>query len=96
MDDPATGTERLTPRVRGAILDYRQGFESMITAGATATDFQKWEEMAEACDPATLRHIIADCKQAAENMRGWNPSREGYYIDQMCTYADELRRRRNS
>ena len=96
MDGLATGTERLTSRVVGVILGCRQGFEPMITAGATAADFSRWEEMARECDTSSLRYIVEDCKRAAENMRGWNPSREGYYIDQMCTYSDELRRRRNS
>ena len=26
-------------------------------------------------------------------MRGWNPSREGYYLDQAATYGMELTRR---
>ena len=26
-------------------------------------------------------------------MRGWNPSREGYYLDQASTYGMELTRR---
>lgn len=65
----------------------------MITAHATEADFDKWREHAESCDSVSLHHIISDCRRAAEAMKGWNPSREGYYIDQMCTYADERRRR---
>lgn len=66
----------------------------MITAAATASDFSKWEAHAATCDTYSLRYIIRDCQQAAENMRGWNPSREGYYLDQSYTYAAELQRRK--
>ena len=67
----------------------------MITAAATADDFQRWEIQARAMDSVSLHFTIADCKRAAEAMRGWNPSREGYYIDQMLTFADERRKRQN-
>lgn len=66
----------------------------MITAPATASDFSKWEAHAAICDAISLRYIIDDCLSAAHNMRGWNPSREGYYIDQACTYSRELSRRK--
>lgn len=63
---------------------------------ATPFDFAKWRSHAESCDAVSLHHIIADCRNAADAMRGWNPIKEGYYIDQMCTYADERRRRQLS
>lgn len=66
----------------------------MITAPATASDFSKWEAHAAMCDAISLRYIIDDCLSAADNMRGWNPSREGYYRDQAYTYSAELQRRR--
>lgn len=65
----------------------------MITAPATAEDFNKWERHAATCDALSLAWIIQDCQQAAQGMRGWNPSREGYYLDQSYTYARELSRR---
>jgi hypothetical protein len=65
----------------------------MIAEHATAADFAKWRAHAESCDSASLHYIIADCRRAAAAMKGWNPNREGFYIDQLCTYADERRRR---
>lgn len=65
----------------------------MITAAATASDFAKWEAHARTLTVPELRYVIADCRRAEAAMRGWNPSREGYYADQAFTYADELRRR---
>lgn len=64
-----------------------------MTEHATPEDFAKWRRHAETCDLGSLRYIIADCRNAADAMRGWNPIKEGFYIDQMCTYADERRRR---
>jgi hypothetical protein len=58
---------------------------------ATPEDFAKWRSHAETCDVISLRFIIRDCRQVAENLRGFNPTREGYYEDQAFTYADELR-----
>lgn len=68
----------------------------MLAAHATPADFAKWRSHAETCDLGSLRYIIDDCKKAAEAMRGWNPIKEGFYIDQMCTYADERSRRLRS
>lgn len=65
----------------------------MITEHATAEHFARWEAHAHTLDSYSLRFIIADCRQAAEGMRGWNPSREGYYLDQAATYGMELTRR---
>ena len=65
----------------------------MVTAHATAADFARWEAHAETLDALTIRWIVTDCHRAARNMRGWNPNREGYYIDQGCTYSMVLSRR---
>ena len=67
----------------------------MITAHASAADFTRWEEMARNMTTAGLLYTIRDCRQAAESMRGWNPIREGFYMDQCGTYAQELARRRS-
>lgn len=61
---------------------------------ATPEDFAKWRSHAETLDTRALRWSIADCRQAARNLRTWNPEREGYYEDQAFTYADELHRRK--
>ena len=50
-------------------------------------DFIKWEQEAKQCDIAALHHIINDCREARDAMRGWN------YADQYWTFSDELRRR---
>ncbi len=60
---------------------------------ATPEDFARWRSHAETCDLGSLRYIIRDCRQVAQNLRGFNPVREGYYEDQAFTYADELSRR---
>ena len=68
----------------------------MIASPANAADFTRWEEQARRMDTVSLYYTIRDCKAAAEAMRGWNPIREGYYIDQMLTFADERRRRQKA
>jgi len=60
---------------------------------ATPEDFAKWRAHAETLDTHSLKWSIADCRQAARNLRDFNPIREGYYEDQAFTYADELARR---
>lgn len=65
----------------------------MICDHAKPEDFARWRSHAETCDLGSLRFIIRDCRQVAENLRGFNPMREGYYEDQAFTYADELVRR---
>ena len=62
----------------------------MITEHATAEHFQRWECHAKTLDSYSLRYIVADCHKAADAMRGWNPAREGYYLDQASTYGMEL------
>jgi hypothetical protein len=65
----------------------------VITEHATPEDFARWRSYAETCDLGALRFIIKDCRQVAENLKKFNPTREGYYADQAFTYADELARR---
>jgi hypothetical protein len=61
---------------------------------ATADDFATWAARAKSMTVAALLYTVNDCHQAAEAMRGWNPIKEGFYIDQACTYGMELTRRR--
>jgi hypothetical protein len=65
----------------------------MITDHATPEHFDRWEAHAKTLDRHSLRYVIADCERAAAHMRGWNPAREGYYLDQASTYGMELTRR---
>jgi hypothetical protein len=65
------------------------------TGQARAEDFALWEELAKSMHVSSLAHAIKDCRRAAEAMRGHNPEREGYYIDQALTFGQELIRRRN-
>ena len=65
----------------------------MISNPATANDFAKWEREAKRLDIESLRYVINDCQMAARAMRGWNPEREGYYLDQASTFGQELTRR---
>lgn len=60
---------------------------------AMPEDFQRWEDHAKTLDCYSLKYIIKDCYSAAEAMKNGNPIREGYYIDQACTYGMELTRR---
>jgi hypothetical protein len=65
----------------------------VITEHATEHDFSRWEAHAKVLDAYSLLYIIKDCRKAAAAMRGWNPTREGYYMDQASTYGMELTRR---
>lgn len=62
----------------------------MIQDHATPEHFARWESHAKTLDQYSLRYIVSDCKQAAAAMHGWNPNREGYYLDQAATYGMEL------
>lgn len=66
----------------------------MTATYATATDFTAWAERAKSMTVAALLYTINDCRQAAEGMRGWNPIKEGFYMDQASTYGMELNRRK--
>ena len=68
---------------------------TMIQLHATPADFAHWREQAEKMTLSELRFAAADCRQAEDAMRGWNPIREGYYADQAFTFGDEIRRRQS-
>lgn len=68
----------------------------MTTAYATAADFAAWIERAKAMTVAELLYTVNDCCQAAEAMRGWNPIKEGFYMDQASTYGMELSQRKTA
>lgn len=68
----------------------------MITAAATPADFATWEARAKTMSVAELLYTVKDCQEAAEAMKGFNPDREGFYIDQACTYGMELTRRQRA
>jgi hypothetical protein len=65
----------------------------MISSPATAEDFKKWEREAKKLSIDSLRYVIKDCLDAALAMKGWNPTREGFYIDQASTFSQELKKR---
>jgi len=65
----------------------------VIANPATAQDFAKWEREAKRLSLDSLRYVINDCQEAARAMHGWNPEREGYYIDQGSTFGQELTKR---
>ena len=65
----------------------------MISNPATAQDFAKWERAAKRLSIDSLRYVINDCQMAARAMKGWNPDREGFYIDQASTFGQELTKR---
>ena len=60
---------------------------------ATAEHFARWEADSKTLDMYSLTYVIKDCKSAAESMKGWNPIREGFYLDQAATYGMEVTRR---
>ncbi len=60
---------------------------------ATPEHFTRWENHAKTLDSYSLQYVIRDCHQAANAMKGWNPVREGFYVDQAATYGMELTRR---
>ena len=65
----------------------------MICNPATAQDFSKWEREAKKLSIDSLRYVVKDCQEAAQAMRGWNPEREGFYLDQASTFGQELTKR---
>ena len=67
----------------------------MTTQNATSQDFATWSARARSLSVDSLIYIVADCQAAAAAMATHPaPNREGFYLDQAMTYADELRRRR--
>lgn len=65
----------------------------MIANPATANDFARWEREAKKLSIDSLLYVVNDCKEAAQAMKGWNPEREGFYIDQAYTFSKELSKR---
>ena len=65
----------------------------MIANPATANDFASWEREAKKLSIDSLLYVVNDCKEAAQAMKGWNPEREGFYIDQAYTFSKELSKR---
>jgi hypothetical protein len=61
--------------------------------GATPEHFSRWEREAKLMDTYSLVFVIKDCRTAAAAMQGWNPNREGFYLDQASTFGMELTRR---
>ena len=68
--------------------------KEIFMSGATAKQFQEWEQRAKKCSIDELVFICKDCAEAELAMRGWNPEKENYYADQRMTYSAELTRRR--
>jgi len=64
-----------------------------ISKFATADDFQRWELDAKSLDCYSLKCVIKDCKQSADNFDHYDNIRAGYYLDQMSTYGAELHKR---
>ena len=60
-------------------------------SGATASDFNKWRDLASIVSLASLKYIIKDCAAAREAMKDHNPDK--YNADMCFTYSDELYRR---
>jgi hypothetical protein len=63
---------------------------------ATVEDFNLWADRAQKMSVSALLFTVHDCSQAAAAMRGWNPIREGFYLDQAAAYAMELIRRKRA
>ena len=62
-------------------------------SGATASDFNKWQDLAKVLSLDSLKYVIQDCASARVAMAGWNPVKENYYADMYFTYSDELHKR---
>lgn len=65
----------------------------MISKIAKQEDFARWQSQSKKLSISSLRFTIKDCHEAAEAMKGWNFENEGYYLDQMATFAQELAKR---
>ena len=61
-----------------------------LMSGATANDFNKWEDHAKSVDLDALKYIVGDCASARDAMKGWNPEKENYYQDMCLTYSHEI------
>lgn len=55
--------------------------------------FNSWSKKASAMTLEALQYSIKDCKEAAENMKGFDSHAEGRYMDEMGAYIIELKKR---
>lgn len=55
--------------------------------------FANWTKKAAAMTVEGLRYSIRDCRDTAENMRGFDAQAEGRYMDEMAAYINELKKR---
>ena len=67
----------------------------MIRRHATAEDFQRWEDAADAMSDAELMYAAKDCRKVEALWRHHDPMVEGFYSDQASTYGTVLRRRQS-
>ena len=67
--------------------------------GVSITDWTHYEDMAKSMSVDQLLYSIEDCKKAYEVApaeANFPCKAAGFYMDELCTYSDELRRRRKS
>jgi hypothetical protein len=65
--------------------------------GVSITDWTHYEEKAKSMTVDQLEYAILDCRQAMEvaPAEAIFPCKAyGFYMDELCTYSDELRRRK--
>lgn len=67
--------------------------------GTSILDWKHYEKKAKAMTDAQLLFSIRDCQQAvdaAPEEANFPCKAQGFYLDEMYTYSDELRRRRQA
>jgi hypothetical protein len=67
--------------------------------GVSITDWNHYEEKAKSMTDEQLEYCILDCRQAMEvapATASFPCKAQGFYMDELCTMSDELRRRRKS
>lgn len=65
--------------------------------GTSITDWTFYEEKARAMSVEQLRYSIKDAQEAmkvAPTEASYPCKGQGFYMDEICTYSDELRRRK--
>lgn len=55
--------------------------------------FANWSSKAANMTTDGLRYSIRDCRESADNMRGFDAQAEGRYMDEMAAYISELNKR---
>ena len=55
--------------------------------------FASWYKKAAAMTIEGLYFSIRDCREAAQNMRGFDSQAEGRYMDEMGAYIAEMNKR---